>query len=326
MKLIKRLTLTLAVVLLLASPSFGATYYACIAGDIDVADAWEDAAGCDGSTFTITGAFPASGDVLESNNLAMVINVDPGPNGIVTLQNTAGDGFSTVTSVSPITITANGTTIDDTVPILTISGTADANPALTIAGNTTWTGGDSSQDYAISDGHTVGYVVLGSAGNPVAIQGGSNSTAYGYYVSANAPITGWANSTAGTSASGFYVNSATTLISLTGNCTGSSGSNSAMGCYVSHSGGHLVLTGNIVNTARSFGAGGPIRYTPIAPSSGVTGNFIKFDGGGTAIYLGDNTDDVTKALTTFYYIDKTDGGSDVGTASAGSSGAGAWGW
>jgi hypothetical protein len=51
---------------------------------------------------------------------------------------------------------------------------------------------------------------------------------------------------------------------------------------------------------------------------------MKFDGGGTAVYCGKNTDDATKALSTFYYIDPTDGTSDQGSASAG--GGGAWGF
>lgn len=306
--------------LFFALPVHAVTYYACGTANIDGASEWNTAAACDGTAKTYgTDGFPESGAVLEANTYTVTINTNPGPNGIVTLQNTAGGGFTVGTSVTPLTITASGTASG--AALLVLTGNANANPALTIAGDTTWTGGNGSNEYAISDSHTVGTVVLGSSGHPVAIVGGSNSSAYGYYTATVSPVSGYANST-GASAAGFFINGAVgdTLI---GNCIGSNTSPSAPGCFASNSNSYLVFTGNIINGTKAVGAQGAIRLTLTEPSSGVTGNYVKFDGGGTAVYIGTNTDDATKALNTFYYIDPTDGGSDVGTATVGGGG-GAW--
>lgn len=320
----KKLLFAILIVLAFVVPADATTYYACIAGNISAANAWEDAAGCDGTTFTMgTAGFPASGSLLEANALSMTIDTDPGPNGAVTLKNTAGGGFAVATSVTPITITANGTAVG--AALLTISGNANANPALTIAGDTTWTGGDGNNENAINGTHTVGTVAFGSVGHPVTVVGGTASGAYGYYSATVSPISGYINGTGGAAGPGLG-NLGAVGYAITGNCTGGSGQG-AYGCGAVNSGVacYITVTGNLIAGSRGAPYHGSIRWTPTAPSSGVTGNYFKTDGGGTAVYVGTNTDDAAKALTTFYYIDPTDGGSDVGTASAGGGG-GAWGF
>lgn len=317
----KKLIAYLIIFLLIPTWSYAATYYACIAGNIDAANAWEDAAACDGNTFTYgTAGFPAVGSVLEANNNAMVINTNPGPNGIVTLQNTAGAGFSVATNATPLTITANGTAIG--AALLTITGDANANPALNIAGDTTWTGGNGSNEFAISDTHTVGTVVFGSAGHVVTVKGGTNSSAYGYVTTTVSPVTGYV-AAIGVNAIGWRNGGEVAhTFSAGSSCTGGSVAADAAGCVASNSSANNYITltgGNIVAGTKSVGAYGTIRYAPTTPANGVTGNYVKWDGGGTAVYMGTNTDDVSKALDTFYYIDPTDGTSDVGTATGGGS-------
>lgn len=321
----RKILLALLLVLLLPTYANATTYYACSNANLDAANLFDDDAGCASAEFEYAGALPAAGDVIEANTYTITINTNPGPNGAVTLQNTAGGGFTVATNATPMTITANGKAIG--AALLTITGDANANPALNISGDTTWTGGNGSAEYAIADTHTVGTVVFGSAGHPVAVVGGSNQTAYGYYTATVSPTTGYVTAT-GSAAIGWYSSGAVAHSFLAGSsCVGSDSSTYASGCasYSTNAAAYISITGgNIINGTKATGAIGVIRWIPTSPSSDVTGNYVKFDGGGTAVYVGTNTDDATKALTTFYYIDPTDGTSDQGSAS--SSGGGAWGW
>jgi hypothetical protein len=293
---------------------------------------------------TLTWANREAGDTFVANGcVGIIVDVDPGVSDTsvnlttVTGSGNAGGTFLATTSTSPITIHAN--LVAGTTDCLGISGNANANPALTIIGNIT--GGSASNIDGVVDTHTVGTVVIGSSGTPSTITGGTSASAMGYNQTGAGPTIFFANGVAATG-TGMYNNSASTwtvtgnmtglgaahgmqldaagVINITGNCIGNDTGSSGVGCYSSSS-GTITIVGNIINGTRSCGANGRYVWNPTPPSNGVTGHYFKTNGGGTAVYLGKNTDDVSKALPTFYYIDPTDGSSAQGTAA---SGGGAW--
>jgi hypothetical protein len=344
----KKLILAITMILLVSVPSFATDYYGGAAGkNLNADDLWYEAVSgsCTGS-----GSAVASSTVLQAgNNLfangCTIAITDSFTATKISTENggaanaVAGGSFTlTTASVTGKTLTANIVAGDSAC--LTLTGNGAGTPVLTIIGNLT--GGTGSADYAVTTNHSVGTLNIGSSGTPSTITGGGNVSAYGFYNTAMGPITayasivgatsvGWSNNGNATvsitgSATGVgnvngYHNSSTGATTMTGNCTGSS-TGYGMGCYAASTGA-ITVVGNIVNGTRGVGAGGTIIWTPTAPANGATGHYVKFDGGGTAVFAGKNTDDATKALTTFYYIDPTDGTSDQGSAT-GTGGGGAW--
>ena len=308
----KKILLSILLILTFATSGNTATYYACIAGNISAANAWEDSAACDGTTYTITGAFPASGSVLEANAQAMTIDTDPGPNGAVTLQNTAGGSFAVATSVTPLTINANITSVG--AACLAVTGNADANPALTIIG--TITGGGSATYYGVGDSHTVGTVVVQGA-----ITGGGNATAVGYRFSGatgSVTITGNAK---GVSGPGVQTSAAGTM-TLNGDCIGSAASTVIVGC-ASGSVGAITCTGNLVQGSLGPPYTGPVVWVPssaqkyywhTAGTDVYASAGLGSDAGGTQI-TGANT--AEKVAVGTYFVKKDDGVFTQGTASSG---------
>jgi hypothetical protein len=316
----KKILLSILIVLMLAFPSFATTYYAQSGSANMSAIEWDTASGGGGTD--LVWAERLAGDVFVANgNTGIVVDTDPGVGGSQVTLSTAtnGGGFTLTTVGTPATITAHMAA--GTTPCLVISGAVNAT--TTILGNCT--GGSVAASYGLHDTHTVGTVVVGSVGSPTTLTGGTTTgtTSHGYYYapSGAGTATVYGNAVATAYGIGFAHNGSSSTASITGNCTGSDAANVA-GCS-STAAGPMTITGNIINGDRAVGAVGTIRWTPTAPSDGVTGHYVKFDGGGTAVYAGTNTDDATKALSTFYYIDPTDGSSDVGTAGGGG---GAWGF
>ena len=199
----------------ICSPCFGATWYANALNGQNInyttgGAGWfqTDTGACTANGTQLTWDAQGNGDIFEANGCAgIVVNVDPRGTGLsgtqkVVLKTTEASGtFSAVTSTSPITIHADITAVAGDG--LTVTGTANANPALSIVGNIT--GGNASGIEGVIDTHTVGTVVV--TGD---ITGGTSSiTAYGY-----------------------NYNSATTNgLSITGNVTG----NYAIGLITSNS-------------------------------------------------------------------------------------------
>lgn len=277
----------LIIFILMATPTWGyaTTYYACIAGDISAENAWEDAANCSGNTFTITGAFPATGDVLEANAQAMTIDVDPGPNGTVTLQNSAGGSFAITTGT--ITLHANlGTDTDSTVTtdLLAVSG-----GTVTILGDI-YAGATVNGDGLAVSGATTN-ITVGANGSPVTVKGGGaanyaiNDTATSstrtYYAnvtaggatsahgihfagtSGTATLNGTVNASAN-AAFGIYVDSSN-AVTVNGNCTGGS-SSGYHACHNGHATGTLTVNGDCeggsaVSDGCSAGGAGGITVT-----------------------------------------------------------------
>lgn len=312
----KKLFLAILMVLMVPVASYATTYYACIAGNINAANAWEDAVGCDGTTFTYgTGGFPASGSILEANAQAMTVNVDPGPNGKVHLKNTAGGGYAAATSLTPITINADITAVGATC--LTVTGTADASPALTIVGNVV--GGDSATYYGVADSHTVGTVVF--QGNATS---GGNATGHGYrFAGATGSVSMTGNATGGATAgsSGLYLGAAGTA-TITGSCIGG-GVSAATGCF-GNSTGSITVIGNLIWGDRGAPASGLVVWQPVAPGSGV-GSYVQTVGG-TDVFVGLPTtataaNQAANIKAGEYFIKSDTGVSTVGTSAAGSGGA-----
>jgi len=296
------------------------TYFGCAAQEITAAGTFEDAAGCDGTA--LTWASLANGDILVANNQAITIANDIGSAILTATLTTEGtdyggtDGGSFTFDISAATAktlyvnVVAGSTVGLTV---TGAGAGADTTELTINGNIT--GGTATSAYGVRLEHTLGVIPITGT-----LTGGAGTTAHAVHSATAGKFTVTGNATG---VKGNGINSSdTSIFTVSGNCVADTGTSAGVGCHCGASTGYCTLTGNIVNGPRSVGATGAVRYTPTAPSDGVTGHYVKYDGGGTALFFGKNTDDASKALTDFYYIDPTDGGSDVGTSSGG--GGGAW--
>lgn len=319
----------------LITPAFSATYYACIAGNINAANAWEDAVGCDGTTYTITGAFPAAGDILEANGAAMTVNVDPGPNGKVHIKTTAGGGFAYATATN---ITLNTDITAGTTACLAITGSTGGG---TILGNIT--GGSGSSTYGVNDSHTVVTVTYGASGSPITIAGGAGTNSHGVYMQGAGPSVVYANSTGNTgkgwnnagnstctytgnatavSSSGVENGGASGVLTMTGNCTGS-GTANASGCTGAGAAA-FIITGNLISGARGSGASGNIVWTPAGPGT-TADNYIKIQSptAGNYIYVSES---LPIASVEDGYTYGFDGATYYTGTLAGGSGGGAWGF
>jgi hypothetical protein len=333
--------------ILMAHPVFGASYYGCATASVNANSTFcaTPSGSCAGSDPVTAATALAGTHSLYANGCTLSITDSFTATKISTEDGdsagpaVSGGGFTlALNTVSGKTITADITT-GDTV-VLTMTGNAAAAvPAVTLQGNLT--GGSGSGDYAVTTNHTNGTVYIGTVETPVTVTGGANISAYGYTSSGSGATTGWCTMNAATSPA-IYISSSSTN-SFTGNATGSGNAHAlrnvstgtttingncvgspngyGAGC-MAESTGPIVVVGSIVASDRAVGAAGTIRWTPATPALGVTGHYVSLDGGGTPVFVGPNTDDASKALSTFYYIDPTDGTSDVGTASAG--GGGAW--
>jgi hypothetical protein len=258
---------------------------------------WNSNADGTSGTYLDWSTGPANGDIFVANGATIAIDDSIGSESVtVTLTTegtdyggTDGGGFTAATTTLA-TKTLYVNTISGTTDCLSVSGNQDGTPALTIRGNQQ--GGTTTGKVGLYSVHSVGTIAV--VGNALAVAG------QGIYNGASGPMT------------------------LTGNCTGSDTANLS-GCNA-NSTGAITVKGNLISGKRSTGGTGTIIWTPATPADGVTGNYIKMDGGGTEVFAGTNTDDATKALSTFYYIDPTDGTSDQGSATTESTGGGAWGW
>lgn len=315
----KKLLLIILICLLPVS-GWGANWFAG-SGDTDfnavsggtTSSVWNSNADGTSGTYLDWSTQPANGDVFIANGATIAIDDNIGSESVtVTLTTegtnyggTDGGGFTMDIGSNPgKTIYANignATTPEGTTTIFTITDAADANN-----GTLTFNG---------------------------TITGGASTSASGFYCTATdtdarITINGNIKGGPGVNTYGLLATGGGCIISITGNVTGGSVT-SALGIWASA--GYTTITGNLIATSTTMPLGGYVRWTPTAPSNGVTGHYIKlcqdtsYSTCNTAIYAGSNTDDATKALTTFYYIDPTDGTSDVGTATTGGLG-GAWGF
>lgn len=305
----KRLLLTI-IILLFAFPVFATDYYAGKAGgNINDDDVWftTSTGSCTGST-GVTGATALqAGNTLYANGCSLTVNVSFTATKITNAagSGTVGGSFAVATSTSPLTITSaieNGATADD---CLVITGSANANPALTIVGNIT--GGSTANGYAISDSHTVGTVVITGA-----VTGGSNSSAFGIAWSGSSGTVAITGNVTANTGNGFYSTAAGSS-TVTGDCIAAT----VEGCYTSGS-GYLTVVGNLQNSQTAVAAKGRIIWTP-----GAT-NYMKVLSASTPTYqYYGKPPAASNVETDDYIINLSDGVQTQGTATGGGGG-GAW--
>ncbi len=313
----KKILLSILLILAFATSANATTWYAC-AGSKNInsvsggttSDVWYSAAACvGGSWYAWTTNFDdglLAGDILEANaQTALAINVNPGATGKkVHLKTLSGGGFTYATASAlhmDMDVTA-GTTEG-----IAITG-SQAGDAGTIHGNII--GGSASGAEGITDGHTVGTITV--TGD---ITGGSFINGYGYAITGTGIVAVTGNATGATAPA--FRNASSGNSTISGNCTGSSTATPAQGC-VAASTGAITVTGNIINGTRSAGVEGTIKWTPAAA------NYIKTDGGGTAVYAS-QAPSKAKVLTDTSVVVSTTGAYEAGTASSGGGG-GAWGF
>jgi hypothetical protein len=289
---------------------------------------WNSNADGTSGTYLDFSTQPSNGDIFVANGATIAIDDSIGSESVtVTLTTegtdyggTDGGGFTfNINTSDAETLYVNvvaGTSIGLTV---TGAGAGADTTELTIIGNIT--GGSSATAYGVRLEHTLGNIPITGT-----ITGGAGTSAAAVYSASAGKFAVTGNSTGGASGSGIN-NTTTSVFTVTGDCIGASGTGSGTGCACGAGGGYCTVTGNIINGPRQVGASGAVRWNPTTPANGQTGHYVKvIDSAGTgAVYVGTNTDDATKALTTFYYIDPTDGTSDQGSAST-TGGGGAWGW
>lgn len=320
----KKIIAAILCFVLMASPVWSADYYAQKAGNINADDVWFDApTGGSG----VTGATALDGThTLYSNSFAITVNISFTAAKITNAAGagTAGGSFNVATSTSPLTITAaieQGATADD---CLTISGSANANPALTVVASTV-VGGGTANGHAISDTHTVGTVVVNTSGG---ISGGSNASAYGYSYSAgsgNVIINGNV-----TGATGIGLSTASAGATVNGDCTGGAG---GVGCFATST-GPITVTGSILNVSARMGVSGTIIWAPSDAKKYI--RFVTTGGGTNYLYASDGlgsdaggtqvsaANTAAEVKTTAFFVKKDDAVYTQGTAEAGGGGMQAW--
>lgn len=290
----KKLITFLTILFLAAIPtvSFAATYYSLGAANINAADAWcsDTSATCSTGTKKTFGTdgFPESGAVLDANSYAMNVNVDPGPNGTVSLDTTTNGGGFTVTGAT-LTLHCNVGLAAQTgnTTVLTINTTGH-----TVLGNIY--GGDTANATGLTITGASVATVIGASGAYVTIKGGSASGTYGVsdaHTGAGVASTVYANPSGGTSGRGYYFNGSSGTVSILGtctgvgasgcymanngimtvnNCTGSSTTVQMSGCINSGATNAMVVTGNIIAGTRAIGADGYFHFTPASVTNYIS--------------------------------------------------------
>jgi hypothetical protein len=308
----KRILLSILIVLMLASPAFAASYYAQKSGNINADDVWFDAP-TGGSGVTGATALAGTHD-LYANSFTVTINTSFSAAKISTeagpAPGTATGTFNTVIS-TPVTITAN-IVAGGSACLVPVNSTGN----VTVVGNST--GGSGANTYGINCGNGNAISLSGTATG-----GSSVSNAAGVYQGSSG--TALLNNVTGAASYGLYSISVGTA-SVTGTVTGGSTAGSdgirALGT------GAVTITGNIVNTATAAGASGRITYTPANNTKYIRYGDVYYsaglgsDVGGTAI-TGANT--AAKVATGTYFVKKDAGVYTQGAAASGGGG-GAWGF
>lgn len=296
-------------------------YYAQADAEITTAELWDTNPAGGGTD--LTWANLQDGDVLYANNHDITIANDIGSASVTaTLTTAAGTGTAggsytfDINTTDAKTLYTNATAGTTACLIVTGEGAGADTTELTIIGNIT--GGTATSAYGVKLMHTLGVIHFTGAA-----LGGSYATAIHSGSAGKFTLTGNATGDVGNG-----INSTSSAIfTVAGACVGSSSTGAGIGCACGTGSGYCTITGNLINGTRQVAVTGRARWNPTAPANGQTGHYVKvIDSAGTgAVYVGTNTDDATKALTTFYYIDPTDGTSDQGSAST-TGGGGAWGW
>lgn len=317
------------------TPAWGTDYFACAAGEVHANNVWCTAAhangSCsnDGTTEGDTAAILVAGNSFYANGCTMTIESGFTATKISTAANgeVAGGGF-TLNSASYPNLTLTTAVEGGTTDCLTISGEMESGETITIIGNLTGsaTTGSARAVYVTA---TVGGVTIGSGGSPTTITGGAGAySSAGIYVnSATGIITVNGNCQAAKGMGCYYLCNSTGSFTVNGNCIGGTADPDGHGCFAIGSTG-ITVNGSIINGTRSAGAAGTIVWNPVAPASGV-GSYFESDGNGTKVAVGKVTNEAAadvaaKIDSAEYFIKFDDHAITQGTKTAG--GGGAWGF
>lgn len=314
----KKLLLTIFILLAFAGQGWGATYLWCKGSTGAFTEAaWNAATDCSGAEVEPP---VANGDIYVANGQTVSIAASIGDvTHVVTLTTegtnyggTDGGGFTIdFGSVGVLTLYTN-ITAGSTV-CLTISGAGSADPELTINGDIA--GGTSTSAYGIMGSFTgagTNVVVNGT------VAGGSGTNTRGINVtgSTGSPkitVTG-ATSTGGSGTGAHGIYSAGTTVVMNGDCVGGS-TLETFGCHNGAASATFTVVGNLLGSSRSPGDGSRISWTP-----GASNYERKIYNGTNYYYYGPI--DKTKVELGTACIDKEDGAT-TGTLSTGG---GAWGF
>lgn len=292
------------------------------------------------------GGFTANADDIT---VTLDASVEGGTTDCLTINNSSGTAttFNLLTTSGGGTITTDATASADGVSIVGSKVTVNIGKS---GSPVTITGGGAA-NFAVNDTSTVttktiyanitggsatsanGLTVTGATGtvNIIGdIEGGSANGAFGVNWSgiAGGTITGTSTGGGFSTANGVAHNSSGYI--TISNCQGDNAT-AASGCVGSNPVGYIKITGNIIGNTVGSAINGHIRWEPALAT-----NYIKIDGGGTAIYAsaGIGSDvggtQVTAANTAaqiadnYFFVKKDDGIMTEGTKTGG--GSGAWGF
>lgn len=264
--------LLLILCLLFSTNAFATDWYACSgSGNMSTRD-WYSNPGseiadctCVSPTGQLIWNNQALGDSFYANGCSISIDVDPQGTGqsagTVTIRTDTGIGrtggtFTVATSTSPITVHANreaGTSV-----CLAVSGSANANPALTLLGYSK--GGSGINTHGTQSSHTVGTLALGTAVNT----GGSGAGARGFYLSSAGPVT-FSGSCIGKLAAGCE-NAGGGNYTWAADCIGSDTSVDTVGCR-NASTGSITITSNLLNNTKGAAISGNVYWNPASASN-----------------------------------------------------------
>jgi len=270
-------TLLILILILLTAPCFATVYYGGAAGkNINADDLWYTAVtgSCTGDGSPVAwSTVGAGGHTLVANGCTITIpnNADLTINAAkITNKETdnpdadcVDGGTFTYATSSSYTLTINAEIeAGGTADCLAISGSGAGSARVTINGGPI-TGGSAGGCHGVEDTHSVGEVVVGSTGNLVTINGGSNSLSRGYMFIGTGTVKMYANAigATGIAVANYSTNASGIITMYDGKCQGSATASYA-GCSAGSS-GSIVLSGvNIISGAGGFGADGKILSKP----------------------------------------------------------------
>ena len=306
----KKILLWIILFTLMATPVWSASYYGCASANINADSTFcaTPSGSCAGSDAVTAATALAGTHTLYANGCTVTINASFTATKISTADGdgagaaVAGGNFAVATSTSPLTITSSIEA--GASECLTITGSANANPALTIAA-TTIVGGSTANDFGIGDAHTTGTVVI----TATTITGGSyTGTSIGYRSGGSGATTITGNCVGGSSSG--CVTASTNNITITGDCIGSD-STTSVGCE-GVSTGLVTVVGNLIWGVKGPPARDNFAWTPAAS------NYVKTVGG-TDVYAS-QAPAKNKVLSDTSVVISTTGAYEAGTAASGGTG------
>jgi hypothetical protein len=270
----KKIILFLFALLLLASPTFAASYYGCAGAAINADSTFcaTPTGSCAGNDPVTAATALAGTHTLYANGCTITI---PESFTATAISNADGDGAGAAVggggytldtaTVSGKTITANVTAGAVGTACLTISGAGAGTPVDTIVG--TVTGGTVNSADGVLDTHTVGTIALTGS----IVGGSAGASAYGYELTGTGPVTVSGNCTSTMVASGLRVNAASgSGVTVAGNCVGNNAGYGA-GCASANTTTAITVSGNLI-----FGETGSAISASVIWTPGATTNYAMF--------------------------------------------------